>query len=483
MGLDVGTITALRNELAGTLRGGKIEKIRQPESDLLLFDIRAHGETYKLLIRSSGPNARVHLTRQRFDNPREAPMFCMLLRKYLTGSIILDVMQPNGDRILALLVESRNELGDRAQMELVAELTGRATNVVLVDADGRIVDCMKKIAPSETTGRAMLPGLRYRHPELPPSGIQTMEVPDVSGISAILDERYACLERTELQRRRSQDLVKSVRRARDRQYRKLVAQREEYARTERMEEVRKHAELLQANLWNARKGDCIIRCENYFEDGSPAIELELDPTKTPQQNLASRFRNYRKLRGAREHLSILLEDGEKQLDYLNSVLEELSRAETEQDLSEIRTELQETGLLKASAQRGKGKSTGKKARKPIAAAPLQFEAPDDFRIFVGKNNAQNDELTTKTARRTDYWFHTKELHGSHVILCCDGREPTKAAMERAAELAAYYSQGRENGLVAVDCAMVRDVRKPRGALPGKVIYSNYKTILVRRETI
>ncbi|MCR5091017.1 MAG: NFACT family protein [Oscillospiraceae bacterium] len=479
MGLDAGTLAALRDELAGALCGGRIEKIRQPERDLLLIDIRICGETRKLLIRASGPNARVHLTRQSYDNPREAPMFCMLLRKHLMGGSIQDVRQLNRDRILSFEIESRSELGDRARMELIVELTGRATNVILVDANGRILDCLRRIAPGETTGRALLPGLRYRQPELPATGLRPTDIPLSTGISTMLDERYALAEREELQRRRSQDLVKMVRRSRDRQERKLAAQREEFARTERMEEIRKQAELLQANLWNVRKGDRLVRCENYFEDGSPIIELELDPQKTPQQNLAMRFRNYHKLRGAREHLSVLLEEGEKQLDYLNSVLDELGRAETEQDLSEIRTELETTGVLKAS--KGKESDSRRKIHRPAPSAPLRFEAPDDFRILVGRNNAQNDELTTKTARRTDYWFHTKDLHGSHVILCCEGRVPTADAMEKAAELAAYYSQGRDSGLVAVDCAMVRDVRKPRGALPGKVIYSNYKTILVRRD--
>ena len=268
--------------------------------------------------------------------------------------------------------------------------------------------------------------------------------------------------------------MKSVRRTRDRQQRKLAAQAEELRRTERMEEVRREAELLQANLWRVHRGDRVLACENYYEEGSPQVAIALDPLLTPQENLARRFREYRKLKGAREHLTALIADGETQLDWLNSVLEELGRAASSADLEEIRRELESTGLLKA-ARRGKEKK--KRPSAPKSAPPLRFESPDGFEILVGRNNVQNDELTTRLARRTDYWFHVKTLHGSHVILRCDGLEPSDEAIRAAAELAARHSQARGTGRTAVDYTMVRNVKKPSGALPGKVIYQNYRTIL------
>ena len=113
------------------------------------------------------------------------------------------------------------------------------------------------------------------------------------------------------------------------------------------------------------------------------------------------------------------------------------------------------------------------------AEPLRFETPDGLEVLVGRNNLQNDLLTTEIARRTDYWLHVKDLHGSHVILRCEGIKPSNAALEFAAQLAARYSQAAGSGKVAVDHAMVRDVKKPSGSLPGKVIYSNYHTIVVK----
>ena len=486
MALDTATVSALTEELSARLTDGRIEKIQQPEKDLLLLTIRAEGENRKLLIRAAGPNSRVHLTEQSFENPKEAPMFCMLLRKYLTGARIRSIEQPNGDRLIAFRLESRNELGDSAELGLITELMGRAANVVLVGGDGRILDCLRRIPLSEHGTRALLPGLRYELPPIPegfeqknPAGdekeARALKTPNTEcrSISELLDSRYGAMERQELQRRRAQELVKSVRRTRDRQQRKLAAQAEELRRTERLEDIRRQAELLQANLYRVRRGDRVLECENYYEEDLPLVTIPLDPTRTPQENLNTRFREYRKLKGAKEHLTQLITDGEKQLEYLNSVLDELSRAGSTRELDEIRSELESTGWLKAQRSRNPKKRSAAKTM-----APMRFESPDGMEILVGRNNLQNDELTTRQARRTDYWFHVQQLHGSHVILCCEGLEPSPESIRAAAELAAYYSQARDSGRTAVDYTMVLNVKKPSGSLPGKVIYRNYRTMIV-----
>ena len=500
MALDSATVSALAEELSQRLTDGRIEKIQQPEKDLLLLTVRAEGENRKLLIRAAGPNARVHLTEQSFENPKEAPMFCMLLRKYLTGARLRGVEQPNGDRLIVFRLESRNELGDSAELSLITELMGRAANVVLVGADGRILDCLRRIPLSEHGSRALLPGLRYELPPVP-EGFAKMQADTAAeaeandtdttaeakptetdttareserrSVSELLDRRYGAMERQELQRRRAQELVKSVRRARDRQQRKLAAQSEELRRTEKLEDIRREAELLQANLYRVRRGDRVLECENYYEEGLPLVTIPLDAVKTPQENLNARFKEYRKLKGAKEHLTKLIADGEKQLEYLNSVLDELSRAGSTRELDEIRAELESTGWIRSQRRVNPKKRSAAKTM-----APLRFESPDGMEILVGRNNLQNDELTTREARRTDYWFHVQQLHGSHVILRCEGLEPSEEAVRAAAELAAYYSQARDSGRTAVDYTMVLNVKKPSGALPGKVIYRNWRTMIV-----
>lgn len=562
MPLDAVCIHALSAELAQRLEGGKIDKVQQPERDLLLLTVRAKGENLRLLLSAGTGNARIHVTESSFENPKEAPMFCMLMRKHLVGARILSVRQPDWERMLILELEARDEMAVSSRKQLVVEMIGRSANVILVGEDGRIVDCMRRADFAGDALRRMLPGMIYRLPprqeklaffETEPeryaalaaqadrdtamdkwlldrfSGLspllcrelghrcrgdwdrlplqmealrETVLAGDCSpnlllrdgkaqdfsflaisqygpetvnetypDFSQLLDAFYARREQAELRRRRSHELQKSVRTARDRLARKLANQREELKRTDSRDEVRQRAELITANLYRMKKGDRELVCQNYYEEDCPEITIPLDGLKTPQQNAAALFKEYNKLKGAKLHLTELIAQGEEQLDYLNSVLAVLDNAETEKDLVDIRRELAETGYLK------KGKSREKE--KGRAQAPWRFVTDDGFEVLVGRSNTQNDELTTKIARRTDWWLHTQKVHGSHVILRCEGQEPSRLALEQAASLAVTYSQGREGGKIPVDYTMVRFVRKPSGAMPGKVIYTEYQTMLVQ----
>lgn len=291
----------------------------------------------------------------------------------------------------------------------------------------------------------------------------------MNSFSELLDAFYSQRDIAESRRRKSSELSHKIKTAHDRIARKLAAQREELARTKDKENVRIKAELVTGNIYRIKKGDCVLECENYYEADSPIILIALDPLKTPQQNAAALYKEYNKLKGAEKHLGVLVSEGEKQLEYLGSVLDELERAESERDVSDIRRELVAAGFLRTT--RG-----GKQDRvKP--QAPLRFVTDDGLEVLVGRSNVQNDDLTTRLARRTDYWFHTQKVHGSHVILRCDGLEPPEASIEQAAKLAAYFSQARLGGKTAVDYTMVRFVRKPSGALPGKVLYTDFHTIV------
>ena len=562
MPLDAVCIHALAAELEDRLAGGRIDKVQQPERDMLLLSVRAKGENLRLLLSAGVGSARVHVTGASYENPAEAPMFCMLLRTHLVGARILSVRQPDWERMLILELDARDELGVSSRKQLVAELIGRSANLILVGEDGRILDCIRRADFGGDALRRMLPGMIYRLPpkqektpffETEPERLRELaqgadrDVPidkwlldSFSGLSpllcrelaarcggtyetlpeqmealqetvaageyvptlltrdgkpqdfsflpitqygresvneafdsfsALLDAFYTRRDQAELRRRRSHELLKSIRTARDRLAKKLGLQKEELRRTEDREEVRRMAELVTANLYRMKKGERVLQCRNYYEEDCPEISIPLDPLKTPQQNAAALFKEYNKLKGARLHLTELVAKGEQQLDYLNSVLAELEQAETERDLADIRRELTETGYLK------KAKAREKERSKP--QAPLRFVTDDGFEVLVGRSNVQNDELSTKIARRTDWWLHTQKVHGSHVILRCEGQEPSALALEQAAALAATYSQGRDGGKIPVDCTMVRNVRKPSGAMPGKVIYTEYQTLLAR----
>ena len=564
MPLDAIYLSALTEELREKIQGGRIDKVQQPERDMLIISMRSKGENLRLLLSAGTGRARVQLTESSFDNPAEPPMFCMLMRKHLVGARIISLYQPDWERLLIIELESRDEMGFSGSKKLVVEMIGRSSNLILVDGDGRIIDCMRRMDFAGDALRRMLPGMIYRLPpkqakavlmdtdsrqrremiaaadrsrsldkwlldsfsglsplicrelsfrcsgsfdtlpelldafvdtiqagELRPyilyqgekpvdfsfMGIgqygETVNCREEKSFSGLLDSFYSQRDRAEQQRRRSHQLYKTVRTLRDRMQRKLAGQSEELRRTEERDEVRKKAELVTANIYRIKRGDRLLRCQDYYDPEGGDIEIELDPLKTPQQNAAALFKEYNKLKAARSHLTDLIAQGESQLDYLNSVLEMLSLAESEKDISDIRRELVDTGYIR--------QPSGTKPSRSKAQAPLHFVTDDGFEVLAGRSNLQNDQLTTKLCRRTDYWFHTQKVHGSHVILRCNDAEPTALAISQAAVIAAYYSQGREGGKIPVDYTMLRYVRKPAGAMPGKVVYTDYKTLTVQTD--
>ncbi len=564
MPLDAVVVSALRAELEEKIAGGRIDKVQQPERDMLLLSLRSKGENLRLLISIGTGSSRVQLTTRSMENPAEPPMFCMLMRKHLIGAHILSVTQPGFERMLVLELDTHDELGFNMKKQLIIELMGRNSNVILVDADGRIIDCMRRMDFAGDAMRRLLPGMIYRLPpaqskiaffnagaeqlqqscaaadrDMPmdkwllscfaglsplicreiayrcaedwerlPAFLEALQssvlnrefspclvshegkATDFSfmnigqlgtgventvfdSFSQLLDAFYSRRDSAESRRRRSHELTKTVRNMRDRLERKLAGQREELKRTEGREEVRIQAELITANIYRLKKGDRELVCSNYYLEDSPEIRIPLDVLKTPQQNAAALYKSYNKLKAARQHLTVLIQDGEKQLDYLNSVLDQIQRAETEADLSAIRRELIETGYIK--------RAKNAKPDRVKAQQPYRYVSDEGFEILAGRSNAQNDELTTKTARRTDIWLHTQKVHGSHVIIRCEGEQPGELTLTQAASVAVYHSQGREGGKTAVDYTMVRNVRKPSGALPGKVIYTDYRTIMAESD--
>ncbi len=293
--------------------------------------------------------------------------------------------------------------------------------------------------------------------------------------SELLDIYYAQRERGELMRRLSGDLARSLRTLRERQARKLSRQRQELMQSVDREDVKRRAELISANIWRMQKGDSVLVCEDYFTEGSPQIEIKLDVRKSPQKNAASLFKEYKKAQAAETYLTELIAKGEGTLQYLESVSDLLERAEGTAEVEEIKRELSAAGFLKQ-------KTKSKSKKPPKSAGPLRFVSSTGFEILVGRTNAQNDELTLKTARRTDIWLHTKSVHGSHVIIRTDGKEVDADTIIEAAELAVYYSQARDGGKTEVDYTQVRNVKKPSGALPGMVIYTDYKSVNVESKS-
>lgn len=288
--------------------------------------------------------------------------------------------------------------------------------------------------------------------------------------SQMLDCFYVEREQAERVRQKGQDLLKTATNAVNRVRRRLAVQEREYAQTQNRELYRLCGELLTANFYRMERGKSCVTVENYYADGCPPMEIQLDPRLSPQENAARYFKQYNKAKTAEKVLREQMEKGRSELLYLESVVQEISQAESEQDFNDIRTELIEGGYLRRNGKKQPGFQRQSK--------PREFRSSTGLRILVGRNNAQNDKLTTKAAQKWDIWLHTQKIHGSHVILCTGGEEPDERSLNEAAILAAWYSQGRESGKVAVDYTPVKFVKKPASSRPGMVVYTVYQTVIV-----
>ncbi len=573
MPLDAITINALSQELCQSIVGAKIDKVQQPERDTLILSLRGSGQNTKLLLSAGVGTARVHISTETYENPQSPPMFCMLLRKHLVGARIAAITQPDMERMLCLELDAFDEMGIEVKKQLIVEMMGRNSNIILVGGEGHIIDCMRRVDGDMSRMRQVMPGLIYR---LPPkqekpcffelsdeqrfemwqnadieklsdkwlldsfSGLSplicrelcfcafddaskqilrlsaderealsdemkalakrvehsdfqptmlfdngkpfdfsfmpicqyeaAMEQETFPAFSSLLEEFYTRRAKREQMQRKSHSLYKLVRNAHERTVRKLAARQEELLATADRDKYKICGELITANMYKLKKGDRLLSAENYYEEGSPMVDIQLDPQKTPQQNSAKYFREYNKAKTAEQHLGDLIIKGETEAAYLSSVMDAIERAESDRELAEIRHELVQTGFIK--------KQKASKQEKIRETPFLCFYSTAGMPIMVGRNNIQNDKLTTKTARRSDVWLHVRDVQGSHVIISCGGEEPDEETIFEAATLTAYFSQARNAGKVAVDYTQVCHVKKPSGSMPGMVIYTDSKTIIV-----
>jgi len=566
MALDGAFLHNLINELNGTLDGTRVEKVFQPTRDEIVLLLRRSGFSGRLLLSTSGTTARMHLTDNAPENPSQAPMFCMLLRKHIGGAKLLGITQPGLERVAKLSFESRNEMGDTIYPSIYVELITGKPNIIFTDSDGVIVDSVRR-SDIEKNTRMIQPGAKYILPEgQGKSSLFDTPLADVvSGVlkqsdrriheaiisvidgvsplvareialssesdldatvgettekklrwaieklekfqkegcphilykngspfdfsympiyqygsvvkgeqaesfSKLLDLFYSRRGREERMRQQSQDILKLLTNLSSRTARKLAARKSDLKKCADREKFRIYGELIKANIYAINRGDSVARVMNYYDENATMINIPLKVTLSPADNAQRYFKEYKKYCVAEKTLRELIADGEAEAQYIDSVFEALSRAETTADLAAIRDELSLAGYIRRPA--------GFKRNKLQQSKPHRFISSDGFTILVGKNNLQNDELTLRTAAKSDMWFHTKNIHGSHVILILEGKEPTDNAILEAATLAAYYSKGREGSGVPVDYTYVKNVKKPSGARAGMVIYTTNQTVYV-----
>ena len=525
-------------ELRRELVNGRIQKINQPFEQELVLQIRSNRQSHRLLLSAHPVFGRIQLTQTTFENPAQPSTFIMVLRKYLQGALIESIEQVENDRIVEMTVSNKNEIGDHIQATLIIEIMGKHSNILLVDKSShKILEVIKHVGFSQNSYRTLLPGSTYI---VPPSTealnpftikdeklfeiLQTQEttaknlqnlfqglgrdtanelesilisdklstfrnffnqetkpcltetsfspIPfanqvgePFTSLSDLLDTYYKDKAERDRVKQQASELIRRVENELQKNRHKLKKQEKELLATDNAEEFRQKGELLTTFLHQVPNDQDQVILDNYYTN--QPITIALDKVLTPNQNAQRYFKRYQKLKEAVKYLTELIEETKATILYLESVETVLNQAGLE-EIAEIREELIQTGFIRRR-QREKIQKRKK---------PEQYLASDGKTIiYVGRNNLQNEELTFKMARKEELWFHAKDIPGSHVVIS-GNLDPSDEVKTDAAELAAYFSQGRLSNLVQVDMIEVKKLNKPTGGKPGFVTYTGQKTLRV-----
>jgi len=564
MAFDAFYLSCVLEEIRG-LQDSRIEKIHQPSRDTVIFSLKHRDGRAKLLFAANPAAPRLHITTASPENPAEPPMFCMLLRKHLSGARLTDIQQLPMERTAVFTFDCFDEMGDPVQKKLVAELMGRTCNLYLLSPEDRIIDCLRRVGLDESSKRQALPGLYYQLPDKitkrDPKGLtaadfleilsrpgadllcdrlmdnlgglsplicreaalfaagQTdsrIEGQDLSALaektalwfaenlnhpaphytcapdgtpkqfafcpirqygesqhadsfSGLLDQYYTLRDRSDAIRQKGQGLRKTVQNLCARLTKKLAIQETELQQTYDRERLRQLGDIVTANISRITKGQTVLQAEDFYDEDMTVIDIPISPILSPQQNAAKFYKDYTRMKNAEKELTRQIELGQTELQYLQSVLSELDRAQSEAELDEIRQELQQGSYVKADH--------GKRKMKQQKLPPMRFVSTDGYPIYVGRNNRQNDELTFRSARKDDIWLHAQKVHGSHVVIACAGQSVPDDTITQAAQLAAYYAETKGGQNIAVDVTPVKQVKKPANGKPGMVIYHTYRTVI------
>lgn len=561
MALDGIYLYSLVEDLKKSIINSKIDKINQPEKDEIILTLRKDRKNSKLLISSSPKYPRLHLTEVSKSNPLQAPMFTMVMRKYLIGGRIIDIEQISGDRIVKVSIEASDELGFNSIYILLIEIMGRHSNISLIrERDSKIMECIKHIGADINSFRTLYPGTTYKYPpaskKINPFSFNEKQIIEYTatnnidfnknffqsvftGVSNILSEHlfidynnkfnnfninnlynfittfinsleemkkfaiykdpsdnyvdfyniplynlekeydpihfnnphmlmdnyYIEKDKQERLKNRSLNLNKLLHTNIDRCLKKEDKLNSVLDKCLTKEDYRIKGDLLTSYIYNIKKGNKEITVSNFYSEDGEDITIQLDENKTPSENIQSFYKRYNKLKKSEESALEQLEKNKEELDYLYSVYTNIENCENYEEIEDIKNELIDTGYIKK-------KRNTKQSKKVKSTKPLHFVSSDGIDIYVGKNNIQNDYLSLKFANKNYLWLHTKNIPGSHVIVC--STEILDKTLEEAAVIAAYYSKAQTSSKVPIDYTKVKNLKKPNGSKPGMVIYhTNY----------
>ena len=580
MAFDGIVTKAITSELQ-QLIGSRIDKVYEPNKNDIILGFYLNGVNYALNICTNAQNYRLHLTTHTKPNPKNALNFCMLLRKYLIGLRIKNIISVNLERVITIEFEGFDDIDDIITKKLIIELMGRHCNVILVDENNMIIDSLRHISSDNELTREIVPHVKYAYPStnklnfLEVTGFQdfksklnldlnTMHISDLPsqisnifngisksfishiieslslgtslkmedtsleaiytnmkhiidatdslqlgfdtikdakgnvkdyalcikdssepfGLNFFIDDYYFYKETSEEFKVYRNSISKLILDTLKKYNKRLYNINEKLKECDQMDTYKLYGELITANLYRIKNENTdTVSLENYY-DNNKIITIPLDKRYSPSHNAKLFFKKYNKLKNALLIVGEQKEETIKDLDYIESVIYELEACSTIDDISNVFEEISESSVFKERTEKYKEKKNPKVKKskltknKYVHFNPIKYKI-EDYTFLVGRNNMENDYLTLKYAKKTDLWFHTKDIHGSHCILVLNGSPiPEDDILLKCAEIAAYHSKAKNSSNVPVDICEVKYVKKPNGAKPGMVIYKNNKTLHV-----
>ncbi len=451
------------------LIGARIQKIQQPTRKDLILYLRKNSETRKLYLNINPQYYHVCFMSKTNENkrlieiPQKPPMFCMLLRKYIENAVISKVSQPAYERILEIYIETFNELAEKIYLCLAIELMGKHSNIVLYNYDTNIIlGCAHNVGSDKSRERELAGTLPYIYPPNPPKNWYTTENTfsnDTSGnINNVIDEYYAKIINEDKLKNLKSTYIQNLNKRLNKNINSLNKMSYKLEKEYDFDKYRLKGDLIMANLYNKIDFSSNIKVFDY--ESNKDIIIELDKTKTLKENANMYYRQYNKGKNSVKKLSELIENLKNEISYAEHMIYFVESATNINELKDISSEIEP--------------EKHKKTEKP-SIFPEEIIL-NNCKIYVGKNNRQNDYIVSKLSDDEDLWFHTKDCAGSHVLLKCDN--PSDEIILKCAELAKQYSKASGSSKVGVIYTKRKHLKKPPKANLGYVTYKNEKEIII-----
>ena len=469
---DIDTLEAFLCEQRNFFLGARINKIQQPTRREFVFTLRNNSETRQLYVNINPQFYHVcfmskdNSSKRVIEIPQKPPMFCMLLRKYLENSRIAKVNQPDGERILEFYIEAYNEVGEQIYLCLAFEFMGKHSNVILYNYDTNlIIGCAHNVGAEKSREREIFGGLPYIYPpkqlkfekkwnslvESKPEGISVNDFIDDYYSTHIANDKFRVLK-SNYRSIISQKLKKVSKSLKQMEY-KLQSDSDS-------DKYRLWGDLIMANLYQLKDFTSIVSVYDY--ENEKQIELKLDETKSLKDNATQFYKLYNKAKTARNKLTELIDESKVKKEYLEQVLYSIDSANVIDDLFEISAEVIE--------------NSEKKESKNKVSEIMMIQTEDGSRIYIGKNNKQNDYIISKLASDEDLWFHVHNCAGSHILL--KSQNITDELILKCAKLAKEYSSVKDSSKIGVIYTRRKYLRKPPASALGYVTYKNEKEIVL-----